>query len=153
MGETTLISIIDKRADAFRAAGNDMLKGAQRVGRKKDICSALQNVRATNWVGTVLTLSSNSAGKGVFAVKIAEGISLETTNNEFSESIDDLKTLIEPNSPVYSQVSSLRDGQTVVFSGMFEPSDDDCLHEESLTQEGSMTSPAFLFRFEAVSPR
>jgi len=52
----------------------------------------------------------------------------------------------------YTQkVVSLSRDQHILFSGSFFPSDADCVQETSLTQEGSMTDPEFLFHFTDVS--
>jgi hypothetical protein len=41
-------------------------------------------------------------------------------------------------------------GKHVIFSGSFLSNETDCMREESLTQEGSMSEPAFAFRFSDV---
>jgi hypothetical protein len=42
-------------------------------------------------------------------------------------------------------------GDPVKFSGTFVRDEADCIKEGSLTQNGSMTEPEFIFRFSRVS--
>ena len=79
-------------------------------------------------------------------------ITVMTTNNPFSEQVASIKTLIPVGSPLYQAVIKLKVGQQVRFSGVFLPSRDDCLEEASLTRDGAMHDPDFLFRFDSVQP-
>ena len=58
--------------------------------------------------------------------------------------------LITPT--LFAAVVKLLVDQKVRFSGSFWPSPSDRLRETSLTTEGSMSEPDFLFRFTAVAP-
>ena len=129
-----------------------MAKGAVRPARATAICSLLRSAQAKDWIGTVATLSSTNDGKGVLAVQLSDRVTLSTTNNGFSESLSDLKTLIPVGSAVQTQAMALHTGQHVRFSGNFAHSHDDCLEEASLTVDGSMSNPEFLFRFSDVQP-
>jgi hypothetical protein len=62
-------------------------------------------------------------------------------------------TLIPHGSALYDQVAKLAVGTTVIFSGIFGPGDRDYLEEMSMTEEGSMTDPEFLFKFTNISPK
>jgi hypothetical protein len=75
-------------------------------------------------------------------------MALRTTNNDLSDILD--HTLLDPSSNVFRQALSLSKGQRILFSGSFLPSETDCVQEISLTQEGSMTDPEFLFHFTDV---
>ena len=138
---------VDARA-AYRAASNDMAKGGTRAGRKSDICSALSGFSIQNWVGTISTLDSNSDGKGVLSIEVADDVRLKTWNNSLSDIGDN--TLIDPSSPLFAEVSSLKKGDLVEFSGAFIQNDTDCVKETSMGLRGSMTDPEWLFRFSAV---
>jgi hypothetical protein len=54
------------------------------------------------------------------------------------------------------KVSALKKGQAVRFSGKFFRSKDEdgaeCLEESSLTLEGKLSKPEFIFRFTDVNP-
>ena len=104
----------------------------------------------TQWVGTVSKLSSNGDGKGVMSIKVGKDIYVETWNNEVSDIGD--QTLIEPGSALYRKAITLSVGQRVAFSGTFMSSDVDCVREKSLTLDGSMTEPAYTFRFYDLVP-
>jgi hypothetical protein len=104
---------------------------------------------ASNWTGTIDAMSSNNSGKGVLTVKIADGITVGTYNNELSDMGSN--TLIDPNSQVFQAVSPLSVGSKVIFSGEFMREPTDCIAEQSITQAGSMTSPAFTIKFSQLS--
>ncbi len=103
----------------------------------------------TGWIGAVDELSSSNDGHGVLKIRLTSHLTVGTTNNALSDSIG-MSTLIDPNSLVFQNASKLHKGQIVRFSGSFEQSRDDCFNEESLTQEGSMDDPDFLFQFSEV---
>ena len=103
-----------------------------------------------NWTGTVGKLSSNSDGNGVLQVDIGDGIGVGTWNNAYFDIGDN--TLIEASSPLFVQALRLSTGQRVGFSGRFLPSDTDCIRERSLTLDGSIQEPEFVFAFEAITP-
>ena len=148
--ESNFINTINQYTQMFNNGTNDFVKGSTRVNRAKALCK-MNIFSVKNWKGTISNLSSNSSGLGVVAIQIASGITLTTNNNSFSDSISTVQTLIHPNDPLYSVISSLSQGQEVKFSGMFLHDDDDCFNEQSLTQEGSMTEPEFTFKFTNIT--
>jgi uncharacterized protein len=146
--EIAFISAIDEARREYNDGSNDLIKGAARVHRRERLCQLLRSAVVRGWTGTVTELSSSSSGKGVLVVSIGPQITVATTNNDFSDSID--HTLLDPSSNVFKQAVSLSKGQRVSFSGFFLPSKTDCVEERSLTQDGSMTDPEFNFRFSDV---
>lgn len=150
--EESLISIVDTGRQEYADGQNDFQKGASRPRRANRICNLMQPPVANNWVGTVEELSSNSSGYGVLKIRISPHITIGTSNNSFSDSLSSQRTLISPSDPVFTQVSSLRIGQAVIFSGRFSTSQDDCLDESSITQSGSMEDPDFEMHFTSVTP-
>jgi hypothetical protein len=63
-------------------------------------------------------------------------------------------TLMNPDSAVFKAASNLKPGQTVEFSGDF-PTDQfsgGCFMESSLTLDGKIEEPDFIFRFSEVAP-
>lgn len=149
-GEQELIDISAKGAADFDDGANDMAKGAARPRRAAAICKALRSTTVHDWIGTVDQLSSNGDGKGVLGVRIAKNVTLETWNNALSDISD--QTLIAPASQVFKEASAMKVGQTVRFSGSFIRSQTDCIEERSMTLEGSMKEPAYIFRFSSVGP-
>lgn len=150
--EESLISIVNEGCQEYTDGQNDFQKGAARPRRASRICKLLQDPVVTGWYGTVDNLSSSSSGYGVLTIRISPHITVGTTNNSLSDSLGPQKTLISPSDPVFSQVANLHVGQHIIFSGRFSTSNDDCIEETSITQEGSMTDPDFEMRFTDVKP-
>jgi hypothetical protein len=146
--EAAFVSVVSDTRSEYNNGSNDMVKGAARVHRRERLCQLVQSVVVRGWTGTIVKLSSSSRGNGVLSVSIGPQITIGTTNNELSDSFD--HTLLSPLSNVFRQVVSLSQEQRILFSGSFLPGDTDCVHETSLTQEGSMTDPEFLFHFTDV---
>jgi hypothetical protein len=143
--ERLLIAAAEKARAAYAAGANEMAQGAARPARAKDICAAIKNPQVSGWVGEVETLSSNSDGLGVLAIRIAKDVLIKTWNNSISDS--SAKTLIDPESAVFKKAVVLRKGQRVKFAGQFIRDDTDCFREGSLSLKGSLTQPEFIFRF------
>lgn len=150
--EQTFVDVLSRGSREYDAADNDFARGAARVHREQALCALGMPNQVDKWVGSVEKLSSNSSGFGVLTIRISEHATVSTTNNEFSDGIGSLSTLIGPNDPVYAQLSHLGEGGTVVFSGILESSDTDCFAEDSVTQSGSMADPQFYMHFSSVRP-
>lgn len=148
--EVDFINIVLQSRDSYNAGSNDMAKGAARPARGASICRTVPHLRISNWVGKIATLSSNSDGNGVLAITLADNVTIRTWNNSLSDLED--HTLILPSDPLLAQVSSMKVGDIVRFSGHFFSSDLDCFNEQSVSIEGSMTDPDFTLRFTSVSP-
>jgi hypothetical protein len=151
--EQEFIGLIRRYAAIYQAGDNDLVKGQARPARARAICKLFRstNQHQVPWVGEVTDMSSTSKGAAILTIKIADGITISTTNNEFSDALGD-KTLLQPGTNVYAQAASLHVGQTVLFNGLFLLSEDDCFQERSLTQEGSMTEPDWAMRFQQLRP-
>jgi hypothetical protein len=147
--EKEFILAVQQGQAAFRSAPNEMAQGGTRSKRRIAICQSLPQISVSAWVGRIDTLSSNSDGKGVLEISLAPDIRVKTWNNDFSDSAS--HTLIDPSSSLFGIVSQMRKGDQVVFSGAFFPSDVDCVTETSMSLQGSMTDPEFLFRFLSVN--
>jgi hypothetical protein len=148
--EQRFIQTVAAAQTESQGAANDMQRGGIKAKRDKAICAVLSPpFKASNWIGTMATIDSNSDGKGVVEIKIADDITVETTNNSLSDS--EYGTLIEPGSPVFVAASGMSVGQPVMFSGNFFADDNSCIVEMSLTLHGKLKTPDFLFRFSGVS--
>lgn len=155
--EPWLLKVTTDYAGRYGAAANDMAKGMSRTDRAAALCAAPSLVKPSqgavrDWTGTVAKLDSTGDGRGILYVKISPTVTLKTTNNSFSEGVGGTPTLIPARSPLFAAVVKLSVDQKVRFSGNFYPSVGDCLEEKSVTTEGSMTEPDFLFRFMSVVP-
>jgi hypothetical protein len=149
VNEKEFILSVQQGQAAFRSAPNEMAQGGTRSKRRIAICESLPQISVSDWVGRIDMLSSNSDGKGVLEISLAPDIRVKTWNNDLSDSGS--HTLIDPSSSLFGTVSQMRKGDQVVFSGVFFPSDVDCVKETSIGLEGSMTDPEFLFQFLSVN--
>ena len=150
-GESQFISIVSAAQSQSRQVQNDMQRGGVKATRDSALCRQMAFGVVSDWVGTVSKVDSNSDGKGVFYVNIAPDIGVKTWNNAISDIEDD--TLIEPGSPVFNAASAMKPGQAIVFSGTFlRGSEGDCIKESSLTLQGKVESPDFIFRFSNIAP-
>lgn len=148
--EAKFIAGVQAARSAYNSAPNDMAKGGTRADRRRAICEALSGSASANqWTGTIAKLSSNGDGKGVLYISIADDVTIGTWNNALSDIEDN--TLMDQSSPAFKAASAMKEGDKVVFSGTFIPSETDCIRETSMTLEGSMQEPEFLIRFESVS--
>jgi hypothetical protein len=150
-GQAGFLRAVEQSRAVYERAANDMAKGAARIERRQLICAALRSLRVTDWEGTVYSLSSNSDGMGVIELAIGPGIYVKTWNNALSDI--GYGTLIHSNSAVFKSAASLKKGDHVVFSGDLISHQTDCVLEPSLTMDGSMREPEFIFRFSAISGR
>jgi hypothetical protein len=147
--EIALVAAVVLARQQYDAGANDMAKGAARPTRARALCATVGG-SAKDWIGKVVTLSTNSDGKGVFAVEISNGIQVTTWNNDVSDVFD--HTLFEPSSPLFAVATQLHTDQIVRFSGSFRRSSADCFEESSLTLAGSIAEPSFIFGFSAIAP-
>jgi hypothetical protein len=147
--ESRMIDIVQRAHGAYSAAGSNELKaGSARPARAKELCALIKNTNVRDWIGVLSTLTTNNDGRGVIGVTLADDIEVKTWNNAVSDSID--QTLLDPDSSLYRAALELKKGTVVTFSGQFRQSAEDCLREASMTMAGSMTSPAFIFRFSSI---
>ena len=80
---------------------------------------------------------------------IGSDISVKTWNNSLSDISDG--TLIEPSSQLFAVASQLHKGQLVRFSGSLREDKTDCVRDSSLTLDGSISEPEFIFKFQSIS--
>jgi hypothetical protein len=146
--EAEFIKILTLARGAYESAKTEFGKGAIRPQRAKAICAMLKSTQANNWIGKLVRLTTNGDGEGVLAIEIAPSITIKT----FSTQLSDIgsKTLIEPDTKLYSALGELSEGEQVKFSGAFFTKSTDCFEEASLTMNGALTSPEFIMRFANV---
>lgn len=146
--QVRLLQIVNSSKIKYRGTSNEIQKSQARDERKQQLAEI--PLRAENWVGTLVELETNSDGLGIVTVQLVDGVSVGTWNNALSDISDN--TLVQKNSPLYARLAALNEGQVVRFTGMFSRSQEDYLKEVSMTQDGSMKEPSFLFRFEKIDP-
>jgi len=133
---------------SYNGAANELAAGGIRSARQQVICNAVINQQASDWVGRIETLTSNGDGKGVVSLSMTQYIHVATWNNDLSDIGD--HTLIDPTSSMFKELAALRVGDLVIFSGHFSSSNTDCVGEQSVTLQGSMTNPEFTMRFTSI---
>lgn len=147
------IALINATVDAMsksKKADNDMQKGNALRERSNAICSTIGSLFVKDWVGIISNIDSNSDGYGILSVEINNDISLKTWNNSVSDTFDN--TLIRPGTKLFNTVSNLKRGQVIKFSGTFFADDQTCINESSLSLDGKLKEPEFIFRFSKVTP-
>lgn len=147
--QVAFVTAINAARNAYLAGQNEFQRGLTRPARAKQLCSIVASRKISNWTGRVKSLSATSEGQGVLGVEI-EGANVEirTARSKLSDFTGE--TLVRPNTPVFALMDQLQPGHCVRISGEFQPSDIDCVKEGSLTLEGTMSSPEFIFRFTTV---
>lgn len=144
------IGVVTEYVSGFKTAKNELQQSAMRDQRKGEILSTLGSYSVSSWVGTINQLETNTEGKAILSVRISPDIEIKTWNNALSDMASN--TLIEKGTPVFSSLFNLSSGQSVKFSGSFFPSETDSIQETSMTIDGSMSNPEFLFKFKFVTP-
>ncbi len=144
-------TVVSSYEPQYKAAANELQKSALRTKRKSDLEKSKISKEVSGWVGVLSDMETTSDGKAVITVKMQNSpVTLTTMNNGFSDSGHG--TLISHGSELYDKVSQLAEGDFVIFSGSLFLDDKDYFRELSMTEEGSMTEPEFLFKFAEVSP-
>ena len=144
--EIRFIGVVEKYAKSFRTTKNELQQSTLRDHRKQELSKI--NTKVVSWVGTINQLSTNSEGKAILSVRISPYTEIKTWNNALSDIM--ANTLIEKGTSLYKVLTTLSTGQKVKFSGSFFPSADDFIEETSMTIQGSMQNPEFLFKFESI---
>ena len=149
--ESDFINTVTTFATRYERGANEFQKSAIRRERAGAISGILPNASITGWMGQISSMQTTSDGLGILSVKLPGnfGINVETWNNTLSDIGD--HTLIPQGSPVYNQIAGLAVGDEVIFNGYFVLSDLDYAKEASLTEEGAMAEPDFIFTFSGVS--
>lgn len=144
------VEVVTENISGFKGAKNELQQSTMRDQRKGEILSTLGSYSVSSWVGTINQLKTNTEGKAILSVRISPNIEIKTWNNALSDIASN--TLIEKGTPVFNSLFNLSSGQRVKFSGSFFPSETDFIQETSMTIDGSMRTPEFLFKFKSVTP-
>jgi hypothetical protein len=135
------------------AAPNDLAKAQLPAQRAAALCRALPGLAATNWRGSVGRIDPDNF-PDFFGRKTAHIVIQLTSHVSVSTPaaplLNNPATMVEAGSPIYATAATLPHGQSVVFSGQFFPDGDNCLQENSLTEDGSMSDPQFKIHLTAL---
>ena len=148
--EKQFINAVEKYVSGFREAKNELQESTLRDQRKNEIAKTISGRMVSSWVGKINQLETNTEGKAILSIKISPNIEIKTWNNALSDI--NSNTLIAKGSKLYNSLFELSRGQQVEFSGSFFSSQSDYIEETSITIQGSMRSPEFLFKFKSVRP-
>lgn len=148
--EQSFVGVVRGYIKKSNDAKNDLQIAALKTERNRKICQVLNgNYSVNNWVGKVNKLGSSGDGKGVVNIEIAKRVVIKTWNNDFSDGGSN--TLIDQNTALFQRALNLNVGDLVKFSGSFFRDKNECIRETSLTQNGGMTEPEFVFKFSDIS--
>ena len=121
-----------------------------RTERDQQTCAILANPVVTDWIGKVKSIDSTMAGDGTVSLSLADtDIDVGTWNNVISDIGD--HTIIKKGTKLFTILGQLSKGEKVVFAGRFVQSNK-CPEESSLTTDGSLSSPAYIFNFLSIKP-
>jgi len=148
--EVQFINAVEKYVSGFREAKNELQQSALRDQRKKEMSKTIGGRVVSSWIGKINQLETNTEGKAILSIRISSDIEIKTWNNALSDI--NTNTLISKDSSLYNSLFELSRGQQVVFSGSFFSSQTDYIEETSMTIQGSMRNPEFLFKFKSVRP-
>lgn len=153
--QSEFLKIVRRGQSESKLANNDTEKVGARADRESAICGLLGQLAVTDWIGKVDTLTLNSDGKSVIVIEIARHAYVKTYNNTVSDILSEARTLIQPGTDLFNKAAQLREGQRVKFSGTFIRDSSDsggCIEQGSLTINGKLAEPEFIFRFSDIGP-
>lgn len=110
----------------------------------------------SGWTGTIKDISTDQ-GADVVTVDIeAEIDGFEMTFMTVSNRVSDMNTgsMITPNNPLFNVLAQMKEGQKVTFDATFlqDPEGRRGVWEGSMTEQGSMSDPAFNVKFSDIRP-
>lgn len=152
-GQVKFVETVQKAQKAAEDTDNEMRIVADRKARNADLCATLPtNLAVSGWTGKVTELDTTLGGdSGVITIEMAEDIEVSTWNNGLSDL--SANTLIDETSDLYADMTSLSEGDDVVFSGRFIKDSDSCLVESSLSDRGGMETPTFIMKFKELAAK
>ena len=147
--EQAYIQLASQVAAAYDTASNELQKSNTKISFEKSIFRLLPAGQVRGWVGTLTELHTNGDGDAYVEIEIAPDITMETSNNSFSDSLAEVNgrghTLIPHGSALYQTVASLTVGDQVSFDARL-------LELDNLSEEGAAERPSMLARFSRIEP-
>ena len=130
-------------------AQNNEIKASEvytQANRQKKIFAQKLKWNFTNWTGNIVEISTNQGGNWA-------DLTIRSNIENFKISFVDMRILggggIRKGSKIYNQISQLKEGSPVIFSGRFL-SGKRGIEETSLTEWGSLCGPVFSIKFTNV---
>ena len=141
------LDIIKKGQLNLKDVETDFQVGAVLSERDKELNNFMTSTSITNWIGTVKSVDSNSDGKGTLSIAFGKNnFYFRTWNNAFSDdlqaSLGGRKTLIDPDSDLYSVMGTLRKKDKVKISGfLFIDASSSYLEVQNFTKKVKLNLP------------
>lgn len=150
VSQRAFLAVVTDYQARFRSASNELQQSSLRDERSAALLKALGGrLTIEGWSGTLRKLETNTEGKAIVTVRLAPNVDLKTWNNALSDAMHE--TMIAKGTPLYATLMHMSVGDPVMVSGSFVQSDQDGVWETSMTIDGSMTAPEFLFHFSTIS--
>jgi hypothetical protein len=152
--ERAFIGAVAQAQSAWSTAPNDVARIGMRQARAAALCRVLPGLAFTDWAGRIARIEPSALpdlrGRATAQVSItlAPGLTLSTPGSGL---LNLPGTMVEAGSAIYGVAATLPIGRKVVFSGRFEASGEDCVAEDSFTDDGSMRNPEFKVVLTALS--
>jgi len=116
--------------------------------RNKALCNVPGSV--SDWTGKVKSVGSLSESSPAYLyIALNDHVTLRP-EGDLEGALEHKGSHVPKGTPLYEEISRLEPGQRVIFSGKFIKGKETCLYETSITNEGSITDPAFEFIFTEV---
>ena len=147
--ESQFLNIVVAAQDQANQTSNGVRLDEIRARRRHAVCAILKVPEVAGWVGRVKNIDSTMSGDGIVSISLAPDVDVATWNNVLSDAED--QTIISKKSKLFAILGKLSNGEKVLFSGAFVLSSG-CPKETSLTTDGSLSAPSYLFRFSSIKP-
>ncbi len=152
--QQSFTQIVESFYQPYRDAGsNELQKSQQRLLRKEALQSSLSSLDFTGWVGAISSIGTTGDGNAHVNIELqSSGIEFMTTNNELSDGLSDIKTLIPIGSTTFNSLMNLKEDDVVKVSGRLvrDSSERDFISTIAITERGAMIDPSFLIRVESI---
>lgn len=146
-------AVRQQAARDYERAPNEIKKSAvfnrANVAAKKIV--AHDGFVARGWQGIVSSLTTDQGGNYAFLVVKSElnsRVKYMTVSSALFD--DETETAIKKGTALYRTLSDIAVGDRVVFIARFLPHSQRLIREMSLTEQGSLSEPEFLVRFQDV---
>lgn len=139
--ERAYVAAIEAARTGYEAAPNELKKSAVAADLQKKVMAAVPQGKAEGWVGRLDNMGTTGDGRAYVSIRIAEGMTVKTWSNGFSDSGD--STLISQGSRIYASLSDLAEGAPVRFTAQL-------MRTVDLTERGRVEEPDMLARFTKI---
>lgn len=121
---------------------NDLENAVALRNRDKALCAVLSSFSAFDWIGELDKIGATDKGKADISIIIAKDVTLKTGGYEEPY----FNTFIPESSPVFKQVSSLREGAKIKFSAVFMRGESTCLMKGNWLDYNYERKPEFIVK-------